>query len=424
MPVARPSRTRAACRQGLRWIVAASLVLGAVLVRAADAEAGDTMAVTRVEHWAPAPGAEPSIGPPADAAAGDWLPVELPQAVQRDPTTRAAVNLPRPTVWYRTACPAPVAQETLALYLPRVNGGPLQVWLRTAQGTRQLLDNSPAWPSQWNQPILLRLPGAASQSPGPCRLFLALPPRADGSYALSRLWMGPEPEVQALWSARQRWVVTVPLAASTTLVMLGLFSLAFWWRRRQDTAYLYFGLASLAWWFRNLHYGIELPQNLDALRWFWWATDASMTWVMLLVYLFSLRFATRSFPSVERLLLGFALLVSAVSMPFLPWALDTPLLLHAANTLVAMGVTLLIAWSAWRGSRELRVLAVALCICLVLGVHDLALLQLRISPRKPVPHALRDDAGAGRLPVRCEPPLHQRPGACRGRGRGALEQAR
>ncbi|WP_158279164.1 sensor histidine kinase [Acidovorax sp. CF316] len=382
--MARAPRTRPA-HPGLPWLVAASLVLAAMLAPARTAATGvpettDSLVVTRVERWTPAPGTEPSIGPPADAAQGAWQPVELPQAVRRDPTTRAAVNLPLPTVWYRTACPAPVAQETLALYLPRVNGGPLQVWLRTGQGTRQLLDNSPAWPSQWNQPILLRLPSAASQPGGSCRLFLALPPRADGSYALSRLWMGPEPEVQGLWSARQRWVVTVPLAASTTLVMLGLFSLAFWWRRRQDTAYLYFGLASLAWWFRNLHYGIELPQNLDALRWFWWATDASMTWVMLLVYLFSLRFATRSFPFVERLLLGFALLVSAVSMPVLPWALDTPLLLHAANTLVAMGVTLLIAWSAWRGSRELRVLALALCICLGLGVHDLALLQLRIPP--------------------------------------------
>ncbi len=336
--------------------------------------------VSRVERWEPVPGSEPSIGPPGEGAQGGWHPVDLPQAIQRKPTTRAAVNLPLPTVWYRTACPVPAAQETLALYLPRVNGGPLQVWLRTTQATRQLLDNSPAWPSQWNQPILLRLPSAAAQPHGSCRLFLALPPRADGSYALSRLWLGPEPDLQSLWSARQRWVVTVPLAASTTLVMLGLFSLAFWWRRRQDTAYLYFGLASLAWWFRNLHYGIELPQNLDALRWFWWATDASMTWVMLLVYLFSLRFATRTFPLVERLLLGFAFLVSAMSMPFLPWALDTPLLLHAANTLVALGVTLLITWSAWRGSRELRVLAVALCICLGLGVHDLALLQLRISP--------------------------------------------
>ncbi len=343
-------------------------------------EAADTMAVSRVERWAPAPATEPSIGPPADAAQGTWQPVDLPQATQRQPITRAAINLPLPTVWYRMACPVTVAQETLALYLPRVNGGPLQVWLRTEQGTRQLLDNSPAWPSQWNQPIMLRLPGVVSQPGGSCRLFLALPPRADGSYALSRLWMGPEPEIQGLWSARQRWVVTVPLAASTTLVMLGLFALAFWWRRRQDTAYLYFGLASLAWWFRNLHYGIDLPQNLDALRWFWWATDASMTWVMLLVYLFSLRFATRTFPLVERLLLGFAVLVSAASLPVLPWALDTPLLLHAANTLVALGVTLLIARSAWRGSRELRVLALALCICLGLGVHDLALLQLRISP--------------------------------------------
>jgi signal transduction histidine kinase len=379
--VARP-RTRPMYRQGLRWMAATSLVLCPVLAQAntAASETAETIAVTRVERWVQAPGAEPSIGPPADAAQGAWQPVDLPQAVRRDPTTRAAVNLPLPTVWYRMACPAPVAQETLALYLPRVNGGPLQVWMRTAQGTRQLLDNSPAWPSQWNQPILLRLPSAASQPNGSCRLFLALPPRADGSYALSRLWMGPEPEIQGLWSARQRWVVTVPLAASTTLVMLGLFSLAFWWRRRKDTAYLYFGLASLAWWFRNLHYGIDLPQNLDALRWFWWATDASMTWVMLLVYLFSLRFATRRFPWVERLLLGFALLISAVSMPVLPWALDTPLLLHAANTLVAMGVTLLIAGSAWRGSRELRVLALALCICLGLGVHDLALLQLRISP--------------------------------------------
>ncbi|WP_322595255.1 sensor histidine kinase [Acidovorax sp.] len=382
--MARPSSTRPPCRQALRWMVAACLATPPLLAQAAAPEAAASMPVTRMERWAPRPGTEPSIGPPADdAAQGTWHAVDLPQAVRRQPITRAAVNLPLPTVWHRTPCPAPVAQETLALYLPRVNGGPLQVWMRTAQGTRQLLDNSPAWPSQWNQPILLRLPGAASPSSQPgggCWLFLALPPRADGSYALSRLWMGPEPEVQGLWSARQRWVVTVPLAASTTLLMLGLFSLAFWWRRRQDTAYLYFGLASLAWWLRNLHYGIELPQNLDALRWFWWATDASMTWVMLLVYLFSLRFATRRFPWVERLLLGFALLVSALSMPFLPWALDTPLLLHAANTLVAMGVTLLIAGSAWRGSRELRVLTVALCICLGLGVHDLALLQLRISP--------------------------------------------
>lgn len=334
--------------------------------------------VSHVERWEPVPGSASSIGPPGEVAQGQWHPVDLPQAIQRKATTRAAVNLPLPTVWYRTACPVPAAQETLALYLPRVNGGPLQVWLRTAQATRQLLDNSPAWPSQWNQPILLPLPSVVLPPGSSCRLLLALPPRADGSYALSRLWMEPEPEIQSLWSVRQRWGSTVPLAASTTLVMLGLFSLAFWWRRRQGTAYLYFGLASLAWWLRNLHYGIELPQNLDALRWFWWATDTSLTWVMLLVYLFSLRFATRPFPWVECLLLGFAALVSAMSMPILPWALDTPVLRHAANTPVAMGVTLLIAGSAWHGSRELRVLA--LCICLGLGVHDLALLQLHISP--------------------------------------------
>ncbi|WP_157412661.1 sensor histidine kinase [Acidovorax sp. Root217] len=392
--MARPSRTLqpgtpAPGRQGWRWMASAYLALAHLLDWAPSLAHASLLEpatditnamVSRVERWEPVPGSEPSIGPPGEGAQGQWHPVELPQAIQRKATTRAAVNLPLPTVWYRTACPVPAAQETLALYLPRVNGGPLQVWLRNAQATRQLLDNSPAWPSQWNQPILLRLPSAAAQPHGSCLLFLALPPRADGSYALSRLWLGAETELQSLWSARQRWVVTVPLAASTTLVMLGLFSLAFWWRRRKDTAYLYFGLASLAWWLRNLHYGIELPQNLDALRWFWWATDASMTWVMLLVYLFSLRFATRRFPWVERLLLGFAVLVSAMSMPFLPWALDTPLLLHAANTLVAMGVTLLIAGSAWRGSRELRVLALALCICLGLGVHDLALLQLRISP--------------------------------------------
>jgi signal transduction histidine kinase len=369
----------------LQWVVAASLAMAALLPSAEAARADaptpdDSLVVTRAERWIAAPGTESSIGPPADTALGAWQAVELPQAVRRNPTTRAAVNLPLPPVWYRTACPTPVEQGTLALYLPRVNGGPLQVWQRTAQGARQLLDNSPAWSSQWNQPILLRLPDAASPPGGGCRLFLALPPRADGSYALSRLWIGPEPAIQQLLSKRQRWVVTVPLAASTTLVMLGLFALAFWWRRRQDTAYLYFGLASLAWWFRNLHYGIDLPTNLSALRWFWWATDASMTWVMLLVYLFSLRFATHSFPRLERLLLGFAVFISAVSLPILPWALDAPLLLHAANTLVALGVTALIARSAWRGSRELRVLAIALCICLGLGVHDLALLQLRISP--------------------------------------------
>jgi hypothetical protein len=44
---------------------------------------------------------------------------------------------------------------------------------------------------------------------------------------------------------------------------------------------------------RNLHYYVSSPASPGALDWFWWATHASLGWVMLTALLFALRFASR-----------------------------------------------------------------------------------------------------------------------------------
>jgi len=173
--------------------------------------------------------------------------------------------------------------------------------------------------------------------------------------------------------------VTAPQVTSLTILVLGLFSFGFWWRQRNESAYLLFALTSVVWWFRNLHYHIQVPDPGPAADWFWWATQASLSWLMVLNYLFAFRFHQRRFPVVEWGLAGFIVFSSLATMPVMPW--EGLIVQHVFNVLVSLFVTGFISWIAAReGSRELRALAVALAVSIALGIHDLLLLTLRISP--------------------------------------------
>jgi signal transduction histidine kinase len=126
---------------------------------------------------------------------------------------------------------------------------------------------------------------------------------------------------------------------------------------------------------RNLHYYVSLPVSQLGQDWFWWATHASMGWVMLTALLFALRFASRRAKRLEQALIASVLFVSVLSMPLWLRQLDMVVLQYAVTALVASVGTAWVAWLAWRERQpELRLMAAALVVGVLIGAHDLAVL--------------------------------------------------
>jgi signal transduction histidine kinase len=315
---------------------------------------------------------------PPEAAA--WTPVSLPELVPRAAVTVAS-QWPDSTMrWYRVRHPGGgSAAAPLGLYLPRVVSGPMVVLWRQGEGWRVLSKSDQGLREEWNRPFLLSLPETGG---APFEIALGI---SVGSYRIqhtvSTIWIGPLDEVRRRAEWRVLAQLQAPMATSTAILIVGLFAAGVWWRRRHERAYLYFALAAMVWSFRNLHYYIELPRNEVAWNWFWWATNSSLGWVMLLVYGFALRFDGRGHRRMELLLLGGVLVASLINVPLWPHLLDALQVQHAVNALVALTVTLYMSLLCWRGAGpELRAITLASWICQAFGIHDLLLLGGRITP--------------------------------------------
>jgi signal transduction histidine kinase len=310
----------------------------------------------------------PELLPPADA--GAWQPLSLPDVRARPGATVVSDARGYEMRWYRLHVPP--ADEPLAFYLPRLVTLSAAVLMRTPQGWKPLLDNQHVEREQWVQPLWLPLPGAQGQG---LDLVVALPVPAGSYHAVSRIWVGPRDQLEKRWQWRVRMQTGLPQAVSLTLAVLGLFALTLWLRRPNEAIYGLFGLGALAWVVRSLHYYVSPPTSPLAQDWFWWATHASMAWVMVTALLFALRFARQRAPRLEKALVGAVVIVSVVSMPLWLRQLDMVVLQYAVTALVAAGGTAWVVWLAWRERRsELRLMALALVFGVLIGGHDLAVL--------------------------------------------------
>ena len=314
--------------------------------------------------------------PPSDDAA--WHRVSLPEVQQREATGTAG-DARFQMRWYRVRYAAPNGRwpTSVALYMPRLVALAAAVLVKTDDGWRPVFDNQSGAREQWVRPLWVVLPSALTeiQQAREIEVVIAVPVMQAGYYSVSSVWLGAREDLEPKHD--RRWVlqIGVPQATGLTLVTLGLFALVLWLKRREDPAYLLFSLATVAWLVRNLHYHLDLPRTRDALEWFWWVTHASMAWVMLLTFLFALRFARQRFARFERGMGLFVLVSSLASMPMWGRGFDALVLLHICNAVVGLAGTAFVASIAWRqGTRELRVMAAALVIGVVLGVHDLGLL--------------------------------------------------
>ncbi|KQV60973.1 hypothetical protein ASC95_06015 [Pelomonas sp. Root1217] len=310
----------------------------------------------------------PELLPPADEAA--WKPVAMPDVRSRPGAAMVSDARGYEMRWYRLHVPGG-RDEAMALYLPRLVTLSAAVLARTDKGWQALLDNQHAEREQWVQPLWLPLPGIGPQG---LDVVVALPVPAGSYHAVSRIWIAPRDQLERRWLWRVRAQNGLPQAVSLTLAVLGMFALTLW-LRRPEAIYGLFALGTAAWMVRNLHYYVSLPASPAGQDWFWWATHASMGWVMLTALLFALRFASRRILWLEWALIASVTLVSLLSMPLWLRQLDMVVMQYTVTAGVAAIGTAWVSFLAWRERRtELRIMAVALIFGVVLGGHDLAVL--------------------------------------------------
>ena len=345
--------------------------------------------------------------PPMDSVL--WQPAALPDVVTRPVAVQQDQETSRSMAWYRltwagadgvvdspainasSTCGTPPltpdGNQIRAVYVPRAIGLPVQVWRFDAaqSGTpwRPVFDNQASRREQWNRPLLVpmspdawlpgRVPGQA------LTVAVGVPFVDDRFHAVSSLWVGPLSELRDRHAWRMALHLALPQAASIAMVTLGLMSLWVWVRRRKELAYLYFAAASIFWPLRNLHHFIDLPRDPVLRDWFWWTTAASVSWVMLVMYLFAFQFDARRFPKIERAFAVFVVASGLLTMPV--WPYDALVVQHAANLCAALFVTAVLGSLAWHGgSRELKVVVAALLVSFVFAGHDWLLLAMRITP--------------------------------------------
>lgn len=318
---------------------------------------------------------------PADTAA--WSPVALPQTRQPAPLSGIGSDGAAMQIWwYRVWATPSVAAGPVrrcALYLPRVSGGVVVVAAWNGGGWRLLSDGSDLWREQWNRPVWVER--AACAGPQPTEWAVGVIRRADGQHRISQAQIGPVPALRPAYDLRLQLQLAGPQVGSLAFLALGVLALVYWVGHPRQTAFLLFALTAAAWTLRNLHYYATLPRGPEALAWFWWMTNASLAWVMALMYLFGLQFDARPSPRFTWALAAFVLGVSLLSVPVAGAPLHSLLAIHLVNAGVATLVGVLLTLRAWRsGGEALKFITLAFWLTEAFGLHDLLLVTGGIGP--------------------------------------------
>lgn len=270
--------------------------------------------------------------------------------------------------WYRI--PFEVSPEQLnlsALYIPRLSmTGEVLINGERIGGATRFVEQIER---QWYLPQYYSVPGRLLK-PGVNMIHVHLLAYPNNKGGLSELYFGDAQAIGSQWHQRYFWGVTSVQITSAMTLCLGALALLAWSLRRWNTAYGFFGLAAVLWALRNLHFfAASIPTTAPVWE-VWVAT--SLVWVLVLIFMFVLRFAGQRLPVVERLLWAFAL-----ATPVLIWAAGALKLTFAIGlcylVLLAMGAYILkVLWGVMRRERTMdaALLFAASIVVYGLGVHD------------------------------------------------------
>jgi signal transduction histidine kinase len=330
---------------------------------------------------------------PPDGAA--WSTVPLPDADGENLQADVRVQRQVSWFWYRMAidCSQWVAdrrahpQDGTVIYVPRSPSGGLHLWWQLPGTAWTLLkDQRGLGLELWNQPVWWDLPiDTVAQTDRACanqataasvQMALTLPHGEGTPRVLSSVWVGPRGELHPRWVWRTGLQHTLPAVVSLSILVLGVFALAACLRMRHEFSYLLFALCSGIWVLRNLHLWCPVPTAVYWAGWYWWLAKATPPWFLVLTFCFAYRFMPWRYPRVEQALLGLAVALTVLTMPWMQWPMETTLVEYGLVLGVAAVSTSVMTRDAFRqgASREFRLLTLQFWLGLALGTHDLLMI--------------------------------------------------
>lgn len=317
-----------------------------------------------------------------------WQRVDLPLAVPaallkqaraaQSASAGIAASVPPPAVrvtWLRVQPPprAPAAAP-LALYGARVKtDGTVAVYVNGRLVHRAQPDG-PSWNSS-RTPLWVALDADPVHE-----ILLRLEHSAHSRVALSSLWVGDAEVLQGRRQLRQWLQQSLPAALGAAFMVIGVFSLFVWLRRRHEIGYLlFFNLAATSW-LRGLHFHLGLPIANDG---FAWLTVNALFWQVMVVHFFLRQLHGRPLRWLTRAVVATTMAVGVLTLPSAGLLINSPRvtpLIYMAAALMGAAVALTGGVCAWRQSREGRVVAVGIALCTLLGMTDWLLQNNFISP--------------------------------------------
>lgn len=212
--------------------------------------------------------------------------------------------------WYRLTFDLKPEQIAISgIFIPRVSMNGL-VYLNGQRigGTDRFAE---PMSRQWYQPQLYSVPqNLLKISSNTIHIRLKTYPNNKGG--LSEIYVGESEAVTAQWRTREFWQIGSIKITSTITLVLSLMALLAWALQGWPSAFGYFAAAAMLWAVRNTHFLVtEVP--LSAVYWEV-LVATSIIWVLVLIFMFVLRFAGERLPRVERIVWLFAL-----AAPFALW---------------------------------------------------------------------------------------------------------
>src|SRR5450830_438407 len=308
------------------------------------------------------------------------LPGTLPNAMAQPANAHADSHIQ--VIWIKLSTQGlAMPSAALVLYGIRVKvEGTIAVYV-DGQLVRREQQQGQLWNSLFT-PLWVVLERDANDAP-PREILIRLEHTDASRVGLSSLWLGRAEALRGRYYLRQWLQRELPATLSAAFLLVGVFALFVWFKRRHETDYLlFFNLAAVSF-VGHLHYYVGLPILND---WFAWLTANALFWLVMVLHLFLRQLHGRALTWLTRAVVGVTVLISVLTLPplaILPIFPSTSILVplvYAIVMLMATTVCLAGGISAWHRSREGRLVAICLGLSTLLGVPDWLLHNNVVSP--------------------------------------------
>lgn len=307
-----------------------------------------------------------------------WQRVTLPRALRQPDRAGAqrgtinSINSIGKIAWIRVpVAGAALPAGPLALYGSRVKtDGTIAVYV-DGRLVHRAQRQGPLWNSLFT-PLWVELERHDGDPP-PREILIRLEQTPANEVGLTSLWLGGIDALRGRYYLRQWLQREVPATLSAAFLVVGVFALFVWFRRRHETGYLLFFNLGATSFVAHLHYYVGVPITDD---WFAWLTLNGLFWLITVVHFFLCQLHGRPLRWLTRAVVGATATIGLLTLPpvaILPVLPNVPViipLIYAVGIVMGTVVGLVGILAAWRRSWEARLVAAGVGICTLLGVAD------------------------------------------------------